>query len=293
MNKILVPYDFNQQASLALEQAIHLARQTGSGITLLYVNELPGFVSSLFSERQDNELLEKINDELDTVAAKISIRSGIDTDIRVQRGRVYSTIMDVADEISAGFIVMGTRSKDPSDDDRKQMVGRNASRIIRMARCPVITIGGNVHFEGCRSILLPLDLTRETRQKVSWAISMAKIYGAKIKAVSALWSINDEEIKSKLRSQMDIVQSHIQEAGVTCITKIIETKTNENTAVPALLEYAKNEGDVDLIIIMTQQESSFVDFFVGSHAQEFIRISDIPVMSVVPKEMDIDPIIFL
>ena len=287
MHNILVPYDFNAQASLALDQAIHLARKTGSGITLLYVNELPGFVSALFSEKQDEELLEKISDELDTVAAKISIKSGIATDIKIQQGRVYSTILDVADEIMAGFIVMGTRSKDPLDKDRNPMVGRNTSRIIRMATCPVITIGGNIHFEGCRSILLPLDLTRETRQKVGWAISMAKIYGAGIKMVSALWSVHDDDIVARLSAQMSIVQTHIEESGVTCSSKIIETKTSEKTGVPSMLEYALNEGDIDLIIIMTQQESALVEFFIGSHAQEFIRNSSIPVMSVVPKDLSI------
>lgn len=289
MNNILVPYDFNSQASLALDQAIHLARQTGSGITLLYVNELPGFVSSLLHDRPDSELLEKISDELDTVAAKISIKSGINTDIKVQQGRVYSTIINIANEIHARFIVMGTRSKDPSDEDRKPMVGRNTSRVIRLAPCPVITIGGNVHYDGCRSILLPLDLTRETRQKVGWAIEMARIYKAEIKIISALWSATKPDIMAKLGKQMEQVKSSIEEAGFKCTSTILETPSGEKTAVPLMLDYAAKEGDIDLIIIMTQQESALVEFFVGPDAQEFIRNSDIPVMSVVPKDLNIKP----
>jgi len=36
---------------------------------------------------------------------------------------------------------------------------------------------------------------------------------------------------------------------------------------------------------MTQQEASVIEFFMGSRAQEFVRLSQIPVMSIVPKEL--------
>ncbi len=62
-------------------------------------------------------------------------------------------------------------------------------------------------------------------------------------------------------------------------------RQGEKTAVPTLLDYAAKKGDVDLIVIMTQQESAIVEFFIDSIAQEMIRRSGIPVMSVVPKEI--------
>jgi hypothetical protein len=37
-------------------------------------------------------------------------------------------------------------------------------------------------------------------------------------------------------------------------------------------------------MIMTQQEVGWVEFFVGSHANEFIRRSEVPIMSIVPKD---------
>lgn len=284
MKNILVPYDFNSQSVRALDQAIHLAQKTHSNVTLLYVHELPGFVSALFKEHQDEELLEKISEELETVAAKISFKSGINTDIRIQQGRTFSTIVEVADELMADFIVIGTRSKDSLIDNTKPMVGRNTSRVIRMAGCPVITVGGTNHYNGCRAILLPLDLTKETRQKIGMAIKMAKIYDAQIKAVSALWSTHNPEIRSKLELQMLHVKNTIEMAGLKCCTQMIETPSGAKTSVPAILDYACNEKDIDLIVVMTQQESSLVEFFIGSHAQEFIRLSEIPVMSVIPKE---------
>lgn len=285
MDTILVPYDFNKQSEHALEQAINLARHTKSKITLLYVNESQGFLSSLFSDQQDEEMLEKINDHLDSVAARTSLRSGIDVDATMHSGRIYTVISKTAEEINARFIVMGTRSSDGNEEDRKSMLGANTSRVIRSASCPVITISGSTHYDGCRSILLPMDLTKETKQKVGWAIEFAKIYGAKIRAVSALWSYNDPEIISKLNMQMNQVKKFIEETGIECEAEIIESPRGEKTHVPAILDYAKSKGDVDLIVIMTQQEFSIVEFFVGSHAQEFLRCSEVPVVSIIPKEL--------
>lgn len=285
MDNILVPYDFNRQSEYALEQAVNLAKHTQSKITLLYVHESQGFLANLFNDDRDEEILEKINDHLDSVAARISLKSGIYADATLQTGRIYTVINKVAEDINAKFIVMGTRSSDGDDPERKRMLGANTSRVIRSAVCPVITISGTTHYDGCRSILLPLDLTKETRQKVGWAIEMAKIYGAKIRAVSALWSMDDPEIVNKLNFQINHVKDFIEEAGVECEAQIIGSPKGEKTLVPSIMDYARSKGDVDLIVIMTQQEFSIVEFFVGSHAQEFIRSSEIPVISIVPKEL--------
>jgi nucleotide-binding universal stress UspA family protein len=116
-------------------------------------------------------------------------------------------------------------------------------------------------------------------------IEIARIYGAGIRVVSALWSKNDPSIVGRLYQQGQQVTDFITSAGVDCSFEVVESRGGERTLVPSILNYATQQGDVDLIIILTQQEIGIVEFFVGSHAQEFIRLSDIPVMSVIPKEI--------
>jgi hypothetical protein len=38
-------------------------------------------------------------------------------------------------------------------------------------------------------------------------------------------------------------------------------------------------------MIMTQKETGFIPFFVDKQATEIIRLSSIPVMSIIPKDM--------
>lgn len=286
MNNILVPYDFQSQSVMALEWALRLARKLNCGITILYVNESARHMFITFDQDQHEEFIEKISDQLDTIAVRASLQSGLNIDSRFHLGRVYTAILGLAAELHSDFIVMGTRSTNPSDIHQKPMVGRNTSRVIRLSKCPVITIGGNQLPLNSSSVLLPLDLTKITRQKTAWAIRMAEIFGEGIKAVSALWSGNNPEIIARLQNQMDEVKETIVAAGIQCSTRILETPVGEQTSVPSILDYASKQGDISLIVIMTQQESALVEFFVGSHAQEFIRTSEIPVMSVVPEETE-------
>jgi len=75
----------------------------------------------------------------------------------------------------------------------------------------------------------------------------------------------------------------ISSVGTSAGFAVVESNDDEDTLVPAILDYAVKQEDIDLILILTQQEIGIVEYFVGSHAQEFIRLSPIPVMSIIPK----------
>ena len=54
-----------------------------------------------------------------------------------------------------------------------------------------------------------------------------------------------------------------------------------------LLDFAK-KSNADLLMIMTQQENDFTDLFIGSQAQAIINHSEVPVLSIIPRETDVD-----
>lgn len=278
---ILVPYDFREQADIALSQSYNLARLLGLDITLLYVYEESGLFSKLFSNDQNDEMIKKIENELTVQAAAKSAESGLSISSMIAKGKIYSKITEVAELIKAKFIILGTAS---SSDPGKNIIGANTSRVIRNASCPVITIGARHHYNGCRSILVPIDLTQESRQKVKWAVEFARMFNATVKVVSVLWSVNHKEIAGTLRASVNQVVNFIEEKNIKCTAEIIDAN-KESEEVPAILQYAADQGDIDLIMIMTQKETGLIPFFVDSQATEIIRTSSIPVMSIVPQDM--------
>jgi nucleotide-binding universal stress UspA family protein len=284
MNKILIPVDFEKQSLVALEQSFSLAHLILADITLLYVHEPSGIFSSIFSDDQKSEILIIIEERLSEVAKKASQTSGLEVIYRIEKGKIYSKIIDVAKEINAQFIVMGTNGSD-EESKKGNRIGANTSRVVRAATCPVITINSDHIYTGCRNILLPLDSTDESRQKVTLGIEIARFYGAGIKVVSALWKKNEKAESGRHYQLGEQVTDFIASAGIDCTFEMIECNDEEKTTVPSILRYVKQQGDIDLIIIMTHQEIGLVEYFVGSESQEFIRLSDIPVMSIVPKNL--------
>ncbi|MFA6924593.1 MAG: universal stress protein [Bacteroidales bacterium] len=281
-NTILVPIDFNEQSLIALGQACHIARKMRLDITLLYVMEESGIFAQIFTEDQSEKMKEKVLERLDKLADETFKKERITVKTMFAHGRIYSKIIETSELINAKFIILGTRSE---VEEGKKASGANSSRVIRYAKCPVISINGKNHYNGCRSILLPLDLTKQTRQKVTKAIEIAKYFGSTIKVMSALMTGQDYVIK-KLKGQIYQVKDIIEEKNIKCTAEIVTTTKKEKTLAQAILNYAKKQKDIDLIILMTQQEVNWVEFFVGSTTSEVIRTTDIPVMTITPSHFD-------
>lgn len=285
MMKILVPVDFEPQSLIALEQSYNLARLLPAEIVLLYVYDPPAGIRSLFGASHDEEILQKLEVTLAGLSGSVQAETGLQVSTILETGQVYAKILETAEKIQAQFIIMGTHSQPDLPGASAGALGANSSRVLRSSKGPVITINARHHYDGCRNILLPLDLTTESRQKVTWAIKIAKIYGAGIKVVSGIWSKNEPEVHGKLKFLAGQVKQFIETEGIRCTSEIVEDVENEKALIPTVLNYAEQQGDIDLIMIMTQQESGMIEFFMGSRAQEFVRLSPIPVMSIAPKEL--------
>ena len=278
VNQILIPMDFSDQALIALDQSYNLADFYNAQLTLLYVIEEGGALSRIFSKSFDEAAMKKeIEEKLYELAKETEKNKKLKVNTMVARGAVYEKVLEVADMIGATMIIMGTHG---TVGIRKRFIGSNALRVVREANCPVITIKGKHHREGCKNIVLPIDLSKETREKVSKAIELGKLYGATIRVVSVLFTL-DEFVVNKLTRQMDQVKSFIQKSGVKCTAEMIKAIRGDENLAQAVIDYS-NKVDADLIMIMTQQEGENTPLFVGSTAQGVINNSDIPVLSIVP-----------
>lgn len=274
-NKILVPIDFSEQSMIALKQSYNLAKIYNAEIVLIYVFEkLNPMMKMFFSETKG--LKEAVTKNLLTLAEDTAKETGLLVSTHISKGVVYAKIVKAAKKMKAKMIVMGTQG-----GNRSKFIGSNALRVVKTAPCPVITIKGKVHKKGCDSILLPLDLTKATADKVNIGIKLAQLFGAEIIAISIILEDKNEEYL-KLEQQINEVKQKIEANNINCKTELIKIKKDKDTMVNALLTYAEKKK-IDLIVIMTQQENEFKELFIGSKAQAIINHSEIPVLSVLPQ----------
>ncbi len=256
-NCILVPIDSTEQTVIALSQSYNLARLTNSKIVLLTVDEGTPPVEQK---------------KLEELAKDASEKSGQLVETLIRKGNVYEEINKVADIINPLFVMIGLTSK----ITLRKITGQNAFKMVRESKHPVITIRGKLHRDGCKTILLPLDLTKETREKIRNAVELAKLFKADIRIISILTGESKEE-ENKLIAYSNQSWKYIKESGVRCSVKTLRGKD----VVKMVLEYG-HEVEADLILIMSKAELSMAEFFIGTVAQRVINESDIPVLSYRP-----------
>ncbi len=274
---VLVPLDFSEQAIIALEQAANLCRAFHSELHVVSVLQDDFSLSKLFTDVDQTQIIAKLKDKLNGLVQEKSAAYGLSITTHVEVGAIYEQIVKKAAELNATLIVMGTTG---TTTLKKKFIGSNALRVVRESQTPVITIKGKHHRKGCQNIILPLDLTKETKEKVAKAIEFSKRFGSIVRVVSVLMT-NDEFVVNRLTRQLDQVKKTIEASGVSCTAEIVRDTKGSNTLSESIIEYA-NKSKGDLIMIMTQQELDFTDYFIGSSAQGIIHGSDIPVLSIIP-----------
>ena len=196
----------------------------------------------------------------------------------VSKGKVYNQIIDVSKMISTDLIVMGTTGS--PKEGFKRFIGSNAERVVRLAQCPVITIKGQNLRNGCQNIILPLDLEKETREKITYAIEYARYWDATIRLVSVLLDDNQHN-KNVLIKNINQAERFIKDAGVSCSAELV-SGDKKVTLGDFVFNYAK-ENDGDLIMIMTKKEELSLSQNISVTARYIINNSEIPVMSIRPK----------
>lgn len=258
---ILIPIDFTEQSLIAISQSYNLAKYSHSRLVLLYCYEKRGM------ERFE---------EMKELAKKTEQESGLPTDFMTVKGNVYEETDKVAKEIGATLIMVGLESH----IEFKDIFKPSAFSMIRKAPCPVITIRGRENRDGCENILLPLDLSPESREKVDVAIQFAKYYNASVRLL-AIFSPDDEGYENQLLAYSHQVKQFIKSKGIPCSNKSTGTDDIPKTVV----EYA-NKIEADLIIVMNKPDLSIKEFFSGTDVQKIVDISNIPVMIINPMKRE-------
>jgi nucleotide-binding universal stress UspA family protein len=138
--KIVVPIDFSDHASRALDVAIDLARKFEGRIHLVhsypihpilispYGVALPPDVERGFREASDKQLGEW--------AGRVR-QAGVPVDVSTSSDTPSEAIVHCAEKLGADLIVMGTRGLTGL---KHVVLGSVAERTLRLAPCPVLTV---------------------------------------------------------------------------------------------------------------------------------------------------------
>jgi len=274
MKEIIVAIDFSKGFLNALKYAITIANKTSANIIMAWVKK-PSSNESLYSV--DQTIIEEAKKRFEGLVYDYKNKLKGKLSFKVLAGKVYKEIINLETYSEAGLIVSGTHGVSGFE---KYWIGSNANKIVSASDCPVITIRNSFNVRTTiKKIVLPIDDSIETRQKVPFTAELAKALDSEIHLLSLYHSENKESLV-KVESYTNQIAEQLKKNN---IKYTIESLKGDKNPIKTI-EYAEKIG-ADLIAIMTEQESSPLSFILGRFAQETVNHSTIPVLTIQPKDI--------
>lgn len=260
-NLFLVPTDFTSVGECAVNHAICVAKTVGGELALLHV------IAKDKDRGQAQTKLEKI-------ATDITSAHNVPVKCVVKDGNIFDDIGGVADTLGAKLIFMGTHGV----KGMQHLTGSYAIKVITNSNVPFVVVQERNEREGYKRIVLPMDLTKESKHKLDLTIQMAKYFKSKVYIFSQFES--DEFLKNAGDRNAAYARNEMKKHG---IEHELNTAKEKKDFVKQLNAYAASV-DADLVAIVNSQERGVHELLHGTSEREIItNEAQIPVMCVNPQ----------
>ncbi len=134
--RILLATDGSEEARLAATTAADLNKSTDSELHVVYVGELrPTFLAQTEQEPAEGE--REAQRLLDEQVRRVEEAGGTVEEAHLRLGRADEEIVDLADSLGIGLIVMGSRGRGRI---RRALMGSVSDSVVRHAHCPVTIV---------------------------------------------------------------------------------------------------------------------------------------------------------
>ncbi len=168
---VLVPTDFSDVCRNAIFHAVKLARRTGFKIYILYI--ITKETRTMLKQLHVRE--EYVDWKLNEYKKYYEKKYGVCITTMAVKGSILSTIHDVAEQIRADVMILGTHGK----KGLQHVFGSYARRILLQFTIPVIVVQKIAYREIYRNIVLPVHDPAASSDAIHWAFLMARMFDAK------------------------------------------------------------------------------------------------------------------
>lgn len=275
MKKILVPYDFSDIATHALNFAADMARKS-DGCTVNVINVIeqptPETIKTMGIRDFDPmeniyimKLIESVKGKMEALMGESSYKD-IDLKYKIVLGQPFNKITEEIKTASIELVVMGTSG---ASGAREFLVGSNAERMVRYSECPVITLSEATNVEAIKDIVVASNFHEVPSGFADHIKNLQESFGAKLRLVK----INTPASFTTSREDRTQMQQFISDFGIENCTYETYNYSNEEDGVIAYAE----DIDAGLIAIGTRQKTGVGRFLSGSIAEDVVNHSKVPV----------------
>jgi nucleotide-binding universal stress UspA family protein len=283
MKTILVPTDFSKPAQWALEVATGIAKKSKGQIILLHIIEQPtaesfnvqgqtfdgeGWEDKLFTLK----LIERNKTQLNE-AMRIAEDAGVTVRPELRLGNPFHGMRTVITDHKVDLVVMGTSGRSRFEE---VMVGSNTEKVVRHAKCPVLTVHEKPSSEDFVNIVYATSLNENERPFAQVIKTTQQLCNAKIHLV---------RINTPLNFQPDhvVIKTMEQFARKLMLENYTLNVFSDRSEEDGILHFAATVN-ADLIAMATHGRTGFSHVLLGSIAEDVVNHANRPVLTCVTAE---------
>ncbi len=275
MKNIVVPIDFSAESLHGLELALLFAKKQETNIQLVYVQKKSSDYNSPGYFEEEKRWAES---KFKTLMSEYSAKLGNNSKLKyiIKAGKIYREIVNQVDSYKEGLVIASTHGASGFEEF---FIGSNAYKILQATIQPVITVRrGNVPKE-IKNIVMPIDITVDTRQKVPFTVELAKQFDAQIHVIT-ITSSKGKRINDRLAAYQRQVTNYIDVRKVR-----YKAKSLYGDNLSDLVVIYADSVEADLIAIMKEQTRTVN--IMGSLTQQILNRATTPVICFSAKEKHI------
>lgn len=272
MKNIVVGIDFSENSLSSLRHATAIALKTGGALHLVWV-KTASIMKGVEALKKDSlinlahEELEKLVNESKAEAPNSHIQSVI------LEGKPYLELTRYAANLKESMIVIGTHGISGFEE---RIIGSNAFKTVGASTVPVLVLREGIKIKrDIIQVLVPIDTSFETLQKVKPAVVLAKLFAAKIILTGFVLENNAEE--------RHVVSVQVKHAAKLCARVNIRYEDSivnyKGNMAKAVVKYG-SQHEVNLMVIMREGEVDIADIWLGSTTQQLLNTSPMPVLVI-------------
>jgi len=281
VKKILVPTDFSEQAGYALDFAYQIALKSTAEIILINVVDYPGLSSvwgggmnviggaepplDNLDESFINNLLTRSRDEMSNMVKKLNDGSVKITQL-VEVGNPYFIIAEKIEQEQVNLVIMGTKGATGLEE---VLIGSNTERVVRHAKCPVITIKKKRDFTRIHNIAFASNFDGDQSHVVEELFKLQDIFQAKLHLVKINTPNNFESNRVILKEMKAFVERY----GIDNYTLNIYNDYIEEDGII----YFAEDIEADMIALATHGRTGLMHLLSGSIAEDIVNHAKRPV----------------
>ncbi|MCX2720115.1 universal stress protein [Lentiprolixibacter aurantiacus] len=275
MGKILVPVDFSEHSAYALEVAASMARHSGSEIVLLHMMGLSEAVltKDAAQEAAEAHYYMKLTRKRFQEFLDKDFLKGIRVHEMVQNYKIFSEINEVAFEVQAELIVMGSHG---TGGLSSIFVGSNTEKVVRTAQVPVLVLKKQRPGYLPHRVVYACDYKLENLKGYTQALKFFEQWKTEIHLVYVNLPTehfkSSEEIERERELFFKVAHNGKQPPG-------INTHVVSDYSIEGGIFYFASLIEADLIAMPTHGRRGMAHFFKGSIGEDVANRAEIPVIT--------------